>query len=483
MMKLLSTCFLTAALYGTEAQADTSLPAATPFAGVDKKLPMLELLPVGQVLPKVSLSRYEGPRLSMLLTASSVTVAAPQEIAANILNVYLYGKNNQTSHLFTQAASYFLDKKLAVSHTETTLREENLSAKGTGLYLDTNIKRGIILGPVQTTIRMAQRNKEPFLFMKKLSSLLLALAGSLACSGANGVPSHIVQPLPRELDPRLEQPLTPPSHIVRPLTEEETARRERELAPVPTAGLKEDGEKAIQTYSAQEKTVDGRIQEFRQQHQVAGNTPAPAAETTPSSAASGPEEGFLQANSPKDLYTVDCDGDLYFDMEEGVLVFMKNVRVRNPGLSMDCADHLKIYAEFVPKKPGDKKPSDIKKEKGKEENQTQVALPNGGNFDYNSIKTVAASGNVKASYTNKQTETSNAQAEKITYNAKTGEIILTGAPVIVTPDVIVKNPNKDAFIRVYSNGNMYGSRGTKTTFRHVDKKLSDRENQKTSRKP
>ena len=159
MMKLLSTCFLTAALYGTEARADTSLPAATPFAGVDKKLPMLELLPVGQVLPKVSLSRYEGPRLSMLLTASSVTVAAPQEIAANILNVYLYGKNNQTSHLFTQAASYFLDKKLAVSHTETTLREENLSAKGTGLYLDTNIKRGIILGPVQITIRMAQRNK------------------------------------------------------------------------------------------------------------------------------------------------------------------------------------------------------------------------------------------------------------------------------------------------------------------------------------
>ncbi|MCD8273276.1 hypothetical protein [Akkermansia sp.] len=159
MMKLLFTCFLTAALYGMTAQADTSLPAATPFAGVDKKLPMLELLPVGQVLPKVSLSRYEGPRLSMLLTASSVTVAAPQEIAANILNVFLYGKNNQISRLFTKSASYFLDKKLAVSHTETILREENLSARGTGLYLDTNIKRGIILGPVQTTIRMAQRNK------------------------------------------------------------------------------------------------------------------------------------------------------------------------------------------------------------------------------------------------------------------------------------------------------------------------------------
>lgn len=316
--------------------------------------------------------------------------------------------------------------------------------------------------------------------MKKLFSLLLVLTGNLACGGADGVPSHIVQPLPKELDPRLEQPLTPPSNIVRPLTAEETAQRERELAPVPTAGMREEGEKAVETYKVKGKTVDGQIHEFRQQHQVAAHAAAPAAGTAP--AAATPEESFLQSNSPKDLYSVDCDGDLYFDMEEGVLVFMKNVRVRNSNLSMDCANHLKIYAEFVPKNPDDKKPSERNKEK-EEGSQPRMALPNGGNFDYNSIKTVAASGNVRASFTNKEGETSNAQAEKVTYNAKTGEIILTGSPVIITPDVIVKNPNKDAFIRVYSNGSMYGSRGTKTMFRHVDKKLSDREKQKTSRKP
>ena len=79
MMKLPFTCFLVIAMPGMAAQEDTTLPAATPFAGVDKKLPMLELLPVGQVLPTVRLSRSAGPRLSMLLTASSVTVAAPQE--------------------------------------------------------------------------------------------------------------------------------------------------------------------------------------------------------------------------------------------------------------------------------------------------------------------------------------------------------------------------------------------------------------------
>lgn len=324
--------------------------------------------------------------------------------------------------------------------------------------------------------------------MKKLSSLLLlALTGGLACGATDGVPAHIVQPLPKELDPRLEPPLTPPSNIVRPMTAEETARRNQELAPVPATHLKEDGEKAINTYNEQEKAVDGQIQEFRQKHQVTGNSAAPAAETAP--AAPDPEESFMRSNSANNLYSVDCDGDLYFDMEEGVLVFMKNVRVRNPNLSMDCADHLKIYAEFVPKKPGDKKPSERKQEKEKEKagekegEKPQVALPNGGNFDYNSIKTVAASGNVRASYTNKEGETSNAQADKITYNVKTGEIILTGSPVIITPDAIIKNPNKNAFIRVYSNGNMYSSRGTKTTFRHIDKKLSDQEKQKTNRKP
>ncbi|MCC8148613.1 LptA/OstA family protein [Akkermansia sp.] len=327
--------------------------------------------------------------------------------------------------------------------------------------------------------------------MKKISSLLLfALTGGFACGATDGVPAHIVQPLPKELDPRLEPPLTPPAQIVRPMTEEETARREKALAPVPTGNLKEDGEKAINTYSAQEKAVDGQIQNFRQQHNVTGNTNAAATDTEAAAPAEpDPKENFMRTNSANDLYSIDCDGDLYFDMEEGVLVFMKNVRVRNPNLSMDCTDHVKIYAEFVPKKPGDKKPSELKREKEKEkgkdqeDSKPQVTLPNGGNFDYNSIKTVAASGNVRARYTNKDGETSTARAEKITYNAKTGEIILTGSPVITTPDAIVENPNKDAFIRVYANGSMYGSRGTKTTFRHVDKKLSDREKQKTNRKP
>ena len=52
-------------------------------------------------------------------------------------------------------------------------------------------------------------------------------------------------------------------------------------------------------------------------------------------------------------------------MKEGVLVYMKNVHVRNPEFSLDCTGPLKIYMQYVEKK-GKKKPSDRKKEEGKE---------------------------------------------------------------------------------------------------------------------
>ena len=90
---------------------------------------------------------------------------------------------------------------------------------------------------------------------------LLALAGGLA-SGASDIPSHIVQPLPQELDPMLEPAFQPPADIVRPLTAEETAQREKDLAPIPSAPLTEDGEKALSVSNAQDAEVDEQINGF-----------------------------------------------------------------------------------------------------------------------------------------------------------------------------------------------------------------------------
>lgn len=131
------------------ASADAALPEETPLAGVDKKMPMLELLPVGSTLTKVSVTEYAGPRLSLLMTASSMTVVAPHEAAGKTLNIYLYGKNSQVTHLFSGDASYFLDRKLVVSRTETTIREENFSARGARALSGYGNQAGYPAGPRQ----------------------------------------------------------------------------------------------------------------------------------------------------------------------------------------------------------------------------------------------------------------------------------------------------------------------------------------------
>lgn len=156
MLKALSTGILAAVIPGMTAWADTALPAETPLAHVDKKMPMLEFFREGSVIPKASMVEYDGPRITALLTAVSMTVSGPQSITASVLNIYLYEKDGQTTHLFSGEATYFLEKDLIISHQETTLEEKSFSARGTGLYLNTDTRQGILLGPVHTTIHMDQ---------------------------------------------------------------------------------------------------------------------------------------------------------------------------------------------------------------------------------------------------------------------------------------------------------------------------------------
>lgn len=308
--------------------------------------------------------------------------------------------------------------------------------------------------------------------------LLLTVAGGLAC-GATDAPAHIVQPLPDEQNPRLAPPFQAPAHIARSLTEEETTRRKRDLESLTAAPMREDGKKAISANEIQDKGVDEQIRKFREEYHA--NIPAATSQAPTAPAANVEKKTDKKSEPPTD---VTSEEGAYFDMKEGLLVFMKNVRVHNPQFSLNCDGNLKIYLEYV-EKEGKKNPSERKKNTGKEQDRAQPALPNDGNFDFNSIKKVAAFGNVAARYTDKDGNLNECGADSLTYNAKTGEIILVGSPFVVTPQVIAKDTkkNKDAFIRIYSDGNMYGSRTVAYTLRNLDMKLSDREKQKPNRKP
>ena len=235
---------------------------------------------------------------------------------------------------------------------------------------------------------------------------VLALAGGFAF-GASDIPSHIVQPLPKELDPMLEPAFQPPANIVRPLTAEETAQREKDLAPIPSAPLTEDGEKALSASNAQDAEVDEQLNGFRQKYNV-------SIHATPAEVTTAPADSATEKTDKGAPTEITYDDGLYFDMEQGLLVYMKNVHVRNPEFSLDCTGPLKIYLQYVEKK-GKKKPSDRRKEEGKEIDKSGPVLPNDGNFDFNSIKKVTASGNVVLRYTDKDGNLCTAKAEKATY--------------------------------------------------------------------
>lgn len=141
------------------ASADAALPEETPLAGVDKKMPMLELLPVGSTLTKVSVTEYAGPRLSLLMTASSMTVVAPHEAAGKTLNIYLYGKTARLRTCFpvTPPTSWTGNWS---SRARKPPSGRKISPPGVpGLYLDTETRRGILLGPGKTIIHVKNLNK------------------------------------------------------------------------------------------------------------------------------------------------------------------------------------------------------------------------------------------------------------------------------------------------------------------------------------
>ena len=304
---------------------------------------------------------------------------------------------------------------------------------------------------------------------------VLALAGGFAF-GASDIPSHIVQPLPKELDPMLEPAFQPPANIVRPLTAEETAQREKDLAPIPSAPLTEDGEKALSASNAQDAEVDEQLNGFRQKYNV-------SIHATPAEVTTAPADSATEKTDKGAPTEITYDDGLYFDMEQGLLVYMKNVHVRNPEFSLDCTGPLKIYLQYVEKK-GKKKPSDRRKEEGKEIDKSGPVLPNDGNFDFNSIKKVTASGNVVLRYTDKDGNLCTAKAEKATYDANTGEIILAGNyPSLSRGGSIFKSKTRNGFIRVYGNGNVYIPQGGESSLRDLDKQLSERKQQKPARKP
>lgn len=282
--------------------------------------------------------------------------------------------------------------------------------------------------------------------MKTLSVLFPASCLVSLCA-AEAHPAHIVQDLPPELDPRLAPAFVPPAHIVRDLNADETKAREAAVAPFDHSGLDSELAATVERYAAEERQVENSMRSFFIDAKVA--VPVAGKKQT----ATGPKSTSTTADET-DVTEVTCADGCYFDMEQGVVVYMRDVKVRGENMSLNCDNELKVFALREENKK--------KKEPKKEEKESPELAQIDFNFNMNKPRLITASGNVEIWFKNEKGEESSASGDKLTYNGITGEAILTGDNLSVTKDNIrTSTSGPDAFIRIYKDGSVYSKGNVK----------------------
>lgn len=146
-------CLLTlaAAAWG----ADAADGAGSADAVGKGEFPGLQLLPPGSVVEDITLPRYENHRVTALLQAKRLCILSRREIELQGIKASLFNEDGSSTEIRAEAAQYDFTTKQAASTGAVEVQDPRFSARGTQLHFDTDSKRGILLGPVRTTLSTA----------------------------------------------------------------------------------------------------------------------------------------------------------------------------------------------------------------------------------------------------------------------------------------------------------------------------------------
>lgn len=268
--------------------------------------------------------------------------------------------------------------------------------------------------------------------MKSCISLLLATVTAVA---AELPPLHIVQDLPPELDPNLQSAFVPSPHVAKNL---DARQFEADTASVDVSSQEMACKQAQAAYAEEDAKTEASVRDFM----ISARVQKPSSAAPSEKKKSNSESAAAAATSGETEIT--CDDGLYFDSDEGVLVFMRNVSVRNPSLNLDCNNQLKVYME---------KTSQSQKKSENAAEKSSAGMPN---VNFKDARLVTADGNVVLRRLDEQGRWMMARGEKMTYNVKTQETIMTGGKLSLTYGNSTSSFEGDgAFIRIYPNGSAY----------------------------
>lgn len=394
-----------------------------------KKLPAIALLPDGSQLHRVMLPRYdEHRRLIGVMKAREMTLVNAETIAGEAISIEFFnpdqsprGRMDLTKATFNQA------KGMLEAMEPVTIHTDRINAKGAGLLYAFEQGEGFLIGPATTWIQAP------------IETTMNSNRSPLRAAGIVGM-SLLTQALAAAPPPTL-------SHEEKAALRDDAASKSAEHAAVVKAA-KADLGKDLDASTA----ANAAAKAFLVKAELAAATPS---ENAPEPAEAKPLD---LKPGPNDT-VISCDGGMYFDADEGVFVYLKNVRVNDPRFTLTGANELKVFLGKKPEEPA-KKP----------DKEDKSGLGVGGKFG--DVERIVATGAVlidqKAAGGKEPIKASGAI---FTYNIKSDQIIISGGyPWVIQGKQGFRAKEPELILRISPKGGEFSTEGPWDMFLNLQQK-------------
>jgi hypothetical protein len=324
------------------------------------------------------------------------------------------------------------------------------------------------------------KTKLPYL---TLTPILLAMTTAQA-DEYPGVPANLLQkPTEQELADITRSELT--GNAIPDLSPEakQTVAQDIQTDMVAVDGFRNATAEQIVANRNEEQAVDEKIQGFCQAQGVeapvllAANTTEPAPEVK-----EAPSAGSTDIKAPEDTpvdpttdLVITCDAGNYIDLDQGLVVYFKNVRARHPQVNMDCDNQMKVFLL-----PSEKKKTEQPEKETKPGDPKAPVTASQTNYD--GIKKITADGNVIIVGQNDEGKPFKGGAQHVSYDAVTGDILMTGGkPYFQDENNRIECMDESAYIRVHE-GKAFAYGNTTTKIRNVKMQSNSASSDKNKRK-
>jgi lipopolysaccharide export system protein LptA len=441
-----------------------------------------DLMPDGGILKNVLIPQYDDKlMLSATLRAEVMEIAVAKKTktveiklidALKVKLEFFNPDRTPRGKIEMATARYDAKKQFLTSDEPVSLVSDDLTADGSRLVYDLKKSRGFLHGPVTATTTTTDRSTS----MNSKPVRQAIAAGSLMMAAATGLPAQ--EPAVPLADRIAESRLTPEelqrldqAAVTRkPLVEEKVAKESKEFAEA----------------TARSESANTTVSDFFR---------AAALTTLLAEPLAAPATGDVpRPNIPEDptQTRITSDDGAFFDSPNGLLVFLKNVVVKDPRFTLNGADELKVFFEpkVDPKAAAKGKAGDANEKAAEpvkpdaapagEKPKLEKVDPAGLNAaKFGKPVEIIATGTVVVEYLpeKKDEPPVKASARTVIYNLKTEEFTLRGgSPWVLREGQLSSVPGNDAYIVIKKDGSFITGNGGIDARMDIKEKDEDKKN-------